>query len=435
MGARKVKHLISSFLFIGCLAVTLHAADQHNWPQWQGPNRNAISPETGLLKKWPAEGPALLYQQKGLGDGYSTPVVLDGIIYGMSWRGSKGAQVDGIWAFDEANKKELWFTPIGPADEKISYNHGPRSSPTIAGDKIYGITAGGELGCLDLMTGRVIWKSNFKTQLSGKMMSIWGYSESVLVDGNQVIATPGGNEAAVVAFNKDTGSILWKSAVKDGGGAGYASPVVMTVDGVRMYVCWLRNCIVGIDAKTGRELWRNSKVAGDVANIPTPIVQGDRVFCTTGYNGHNGGSVLLHVVPSKEANRFSANEVWYLDNKEFMNHHGGVVLIGKYLYGGHGQNDGQLTCIDFATGKVQYRKRGAGSGSAAILAADEHLYYRYQDGTMALVKVNPAKEEVVSKFKLPYESGKPSWPHPVICNGKLYIRDMDVLMCFDVKGK
>jgi outer membrane protein assembly factor BamB len=362
-------------------------------------------------------------------------VIQNGIVYGMSWRGSKGSKIDGIWAFEEASKKELWFTPIVKADESIGFNHGPRSSPTIALDKIYGLTASGELGCLELTTGRVIWKSNFKTQLGGKMMSVWGYSESVLVDGEKVIATPGGPEAGVVAFNKDTGSILWKSAVKDGGGAGYASPVVMTVDGVRMYVCWLRNWIVGIDAKTGNELWRNNKVAGDVANIPTPIVQGDHVFCTTGYNGHNGGSVLLHITRTKEGKNLAANVVWYHDAKEFMNHHGGMVLIGKHLYGGHGQNDGQLSCLDFATGKVQYRKRGVGQGSAAILAADGNLYYRYQDGTMALVKINPEKEEVISKFKLPYDSGKPSWPHPVICNGKLYIRDMDVLMCYDVKAK
>lgn len=428
-----MKHLTSSCLLLLCLTSVTQADDQTNWPQWQGPQRNAISSETGLLKQWPAGGPPLLYQQSGLGDGYSTPVVQNGIIYGMSWRGTKGSQQDGIWAFDEASKKELWFSPIGPADTSISYNHGPRSSPTIAGDKIYGLTAAGELGCLELTTGRVIWKSDFKKQLGGKMMSIWGFSESVLVDGDQVIATPGGAEASVVAFQKDTGSIVWKSAIKDGGGAGYSSPVVMTVGGVRTYVIVLRNWIVGIHAKTGKELWRNNKVAGDVANIPTPIVQGDYVFCTTGYNGHNGGSVLLHI--TKQGNQLAAREVWYLDNKQFMNHHGGVVLIGKYLYGGHGQNDGQLTCIEFATGKVQYKKRGVGQGSAAILAADGNLYYRYQDGTMALVKINPAKDEVVSKFKLPYESGKPSWPHPVISNGKLYIRDMDVLMCYQVSSK
>lgn len=413
------------------MSIACVEAQDFQWPQWQGPSRDAISKEKGLLAKWPAGGPKLLYQQSGFGDGYSTPVIQNGIIYGMSWRGDKGSKQDGIWAFDEASKKELWFTPIGKADEKIGYNHGTRSSPTIAGDKIYGLTADGELGCLELASGKLIWKSSFKKQLGGKMMQGWGYSESVLVDGDHVIATPGGSNS-IVAFNKDTGSIVWRANIANGGGAGYSSPVVMTVGGTRFYVIWLEKCIVGVDAKTGRELWRNSKVAGGVANIPTPIITGDYVYATTGYTGSNGGSVLLKIV--KQGNAFQANQVWHLDAKTFMNHHGGVVLVDKHLYGGHGQNDGKLTCVELATGKVKYQVRGVGTGSAAILYADGNLYYRYQDGTMALVKATPAKADVVSKFKLPYDSGKPSWPHPVICNGKLYIRDMDVLMVFDVKG-
>ncbi|HMP15604.1 MAG TPA: PQQ-binding-like beta-propeller repeat protein [Gemmatales bacterium] len=423
------RFLMSLNLF---LLTTVLAGQEYDWPQWQGPTRDSKSPETGLLQAWPAGGPKLLYQLKGFGEGYSTPVIHKGIIYGMSWRGSPGSKEDGIWAYDEANQKELWFTPIGKADEKIGYNHGTRSSPTIDDDKIYGLTAQGDLGCLELATGKLLWKSEFKKQLGGKMMQSWGYSESVLVDGDLVIATPGGSTNTVVAFNKKTGSIVWRSAISNGGGAGYSSPVVMTVGGTKMYITWLEKCIVGGDAKTGRELWRNSKVAGGVANIPTPIDQGDLVFCTTGYNQSNGGSVLLKI--TKQGRSFQAKELWYLDNRSFMNHHGGVVLVDNHLYGGHGQNDGQLRCVNFTTGKLSYQARGVGSGSAAILYADGHLYYRYQDGTMALVKVNPAKAEVVSKFKLPYDSGKPSWPHPVICNGKLYIRDMDVIMVFDLKG-
>ena len=427
--------LISTVILLTLLAAALagDAADQNNWSQWQGPDRNSICQETGLLKKWPAEGPPLLFQHKGLGEGYSTPVIHNGIIYGMSWRGNRGAKVDGVWALDEASKKELWFTEIGRADEKIDHNHGPRSSPTIAGNKLYALTAGGELGCLELDSGKILWKSSFKTQLAGKMMSIWGYSESVLVDGNKVIATPGGEENSVVAFNKDSGSILWRTSIRGCNGAGYSSPVIMNVAGTKMYVCWLGTCVVGVHAETGRELWRNSKVAGRVANIPTPIVSNDHVFCTTGYNGSNGGSVLLQVV--KSGNGFTAREKWHLDNKGFMNHHGGVILVNGHFFGGHGQNDGQLACVEANTGKVKYRSRGVGRGSAAILYADGHIYYRYQDGTMALVKPNTAKEEVVSTFKLPYDSGRASWPHPVICNGTLYLRDMDVLMCFDVKEK
>jgi outer membrane protein assembly factor BamB len=411
-------------------AAAVDPVGPNNWPQWEGPSRDAICPEKGLLQKWPQNGPPLLWQAKSLGLGYSTPVVMNGVIYGMSWRGEE----DGVWALNEADQKELWFTPIGPADKRIDRAHGPRSSPTIDGQNLYALTANGDLACLDLSSGSVKWKSSFKQQLGGKMMSMWGFSESPLVDGDKVIATPGGDENTVVAFNKESGSILWKSSIRGGGGAGYASPVAMTVGGKKLYVTSLGTCFVGVDAETGKELWRYSKVSGRVANIPTPRVRGDLVLLTTGYTGYNAGIAMLKIVPS--GGGFKADEKWYLGPREFGNHHGGIVWIGDFIYGGHGQNKGMLTCIDARTGKIKYTEpRAAAGGSAALLYADGCLYYRYEDGNLFLVKASPESKQVISKFKLPYDSGKPSWPHPVICNGRLFIRDMDVLMCFDVKAK
>jgi outer membrane protein assembly factor BamB len=417
-------------LAVTAIAAGAELAATNDWPQWQGPNRDSICPEKGLLQKWPQNGPPLLWQVKELGQGYSTPVIHDGKIYGMSWR----ADQDGVWALNEADQKELWFTPIGPADKRIDRAHGPRGSPTIDGGHLYALTANGDLACVELASGNVKWKSSFKQQLQGKMMSMWGFSESPLVDGEKVIATPGGEENTVVAFNKENGSILWKSSIKGGNGAGYASPVAMTVGGKKMYVTSLGTCFVAVDAENGNELWRYSKVSGRVANIPTPRVRGDLVVLTTGYTGYNAGIAMLKVVPSGSG--FKAEEQWYLGPREFGNHHGGIVWVGDYIYGGHGQNKGMMTCVDARTGKIKYTEpRAAANGSAALLYADGNLYYRYEDGNLFLVKATPESKQVVSRFKLPYDSGKPSWPHPVICNGKMYIRDMDVLMCFDVMAK
>jgi outer membrane protein assembly factor BamB len=429
--------LIATFLFLLGIATlglaldgpTDKADNRPQWPQWRGPNRDSICTEKGLLTQWPAEGPKLLWQSKSIGLGYSTPVIANGRIYAMSWRGDQ----DGVWAANEADGNELWFTKIGEADKKIGYPDGSRCSPTVDGNRLYALTANGDLACLDDQDGRIIWQTSFKKNFGGKVMSMWGFSESPLIDGDKLIATPGGADNTIVAFDKNSGSVLWRAKIADGGGAGYSSPVSMTVAGRKMYLSMLGKCLVAVDADTGAELWRYSKVSGRVANIPTPIIIGDHIFCTTGYSAYNGGSALLKIVPDSGGLR--AQEIWHLGANQFMNHHGGVVLVNGHFYGGHGQNDGQLTCVEMSSGKVKYRVRGPGKGSAAILYADGHLYYRYQDGTMALVKVNPNKEEVVSKFKLPNDSGKPSWPHPVICDGKLYIRDMDVLMCFDVKKK
>lgn len=425
----RMRHVFCSLAVATLSLSSLSIAE--DWPQWQGPNRDAISKETGLLKAWPEKGPPLLWQKEKLGEGYSTPSISKGKIYGMSYRQKDGGKVDGIWALDVNTGKELWYSAIGKSAEKVSYNDGTRSSPTIDGDRVYGLTTDGTLACMDVKDGKVVWKSNLVSVFGGRMMSGWGYSESPLVDGNKVIVTPGGNQATLVALDKSTGSVLWKSSIAESGGAGYASPVVCTAGGTKMYVTWLGTCIVGVDSESGKELWRYKRVAGRTANIPTPIVKDNFVFCSQGYR--DGGAALVEIV--KNGNKFEAKEVWYKGAEEFRNHHGGMVLLGEYLYGGHGQNDGQPACLEWKTGKVMYRERGPGKGSAAVASAEGLLYYRYQDGVVALLDANPNSAKVVSKFKLPYESGKASWPHPVISDGKLYIRDQDALLCFDIKAK
>jgi outer membrane protein assembly factor BamB len=298
----------------------------------------------------------------------------------------------------------------------------------VDGDMVYAVGTSGDLVCLDAAKGQIRWRKNYVTDLGGRVMSSWGFSESVLVDGDRVIGTPGGDNAALVAFNKKNGAVLWRSAVQGGGGAGYASVMIAEVGGIKQYITWLGRALVGVDARTGRLLWKYAKVANKTANIPTVIVRDDLVFCTTAYQA---GSALLRLVPS--GSTVKAEEVYFLDAQTLQNHHGGMVLVGDQVYGGHGHNRGDPVCVELMSGKVRWKERGIGRDSAAVLYADGHLYFRYQDGVMALVEANPERMVVKGQFRLPYDSGKPSWPHPVIANGRLYIRDQDALMCFNVK--
>jgi outer membrane protein assembly factor BamB len=397
----------------------------HDWPQWQGPQRNAISDETGLLSSWPPQGPRLIWNVSGLGGGYTTPSIAAGKIFGMGFRGEDEV----VWALDETSGKEIWSTHIAQANRAIGYGDGSRSTPTVDGDKTYALGVSGDLVCLDTATGKELWHKNLVDDFGGQMMSGWGYSESPLVDGDRLICTPGGANATLVALDKATGAVNWKSMVPHGGGAGYASVVTAEAGGKRMYIQWLGSALVGVDAADGRFLWRYARVANHTANIPTPIVQGNLVFCSTGYKA---GSALLRLVPSGDT--VKAEEVYYLPGDVLQNHHGGLVLIGDYLYGGHGHNDGTPVCVEFKTGKIVWKKTThAGKGSAAVLFADGEVYFRYQDGLMCLVDASPKAYHQTGQFRLPYNSHKPSWPHPVIANGRLYIRDQEHLLCFDVK--
>jgi outer membrane protein assembly factor BamB len=263
------------------------------------------------------------------------------------------------------------------------------------------------------------------------MMSGWGYSESPLIDGDRLICTPGADDAALVALDRNTGETLWKAEIEKCGGSGYSSVVKCKAAGVEQYVTVLGKTggAVGVQASDGKLLWQNTSVAGNVANIPTPIVRGDYVFYSTGYD--DGGSALLKIVRAGDS--LKAEEVYKKDANELRNHHGGMVLVGDYLYGGHGQNQGFPFCLNFETGESTWpRKRGPGEGSAAVAYADGQLYFRYENGLMALIDTNPKQCNIVSTFKIP-DGSKPSWAHPVIAGGRMYLRDKDRLLCFDLR--
>ena len=400
------------------------------WPQWRGPNRDDKSTETGLLDKWPEDGPQLLWTAKGLGSGFSSVTIQDGRIFTTGDR-EKDQYVICLKA---DGGDELWSTKIGPAwAHDPNGNPGARSAPSPDGKYVYALGTEGDLVCLESATGDVKWKLNYQKDFDG-VEPVWGFGESPLVDGDRLICTPNGKDAMVVALNKMTGEPIWKCSVPDIGkkgkdkAGGYSSIVISDGAGVKQYVQLIGRGLVGIAAADGRYLWGYDKMANQVANISTPVVKGDYVFGSTAYGG---GSVLVKL--SKDGDGVKADEVYFVKPDVYSNHHGGTVLVGDYLYGGNGQNKGGPTCLDFLTGDVKWKEsHGAGTGSAAVTFADGKLYFRYQDGTMALIEATPDKYNLISTFKIP-DVKKPSWSHPVIAGGKLYLREQDHLLCYKLK--
>jgi len=418
------------------LALCLITSSYHNsagaadWPQWRGPSHDGICQETGLLKSWPQEGPKIAFELTGLGTGYSSLTIVDGKLYTMGDVKVESKNVQCVLAYDLSTHNRLWAAPVGP-----THDDGPRCTPTVDDGSIYAVGTSGDVVCLDAATGNLRWSKNLQKDLNGKNPG-WKYSESPLVDGEKLVCTPGGREAVMVALDKKTGEVIWTCSMPDIGGkgkdeAGYSSIVPTTAAGVAQYVQLTNKGVIGVAAKDGKFLWGYSKVANDVANISTPVVSGDYVFCSTAYNT---GSALLKLTAANEG--VNAEEVYFLDAKTFQSHHGGFVQVGDYIYGGHGHGQGKPTCIDLKTGKVMWQADQPGGGSAAVLYADGQLYFRYQDDTLALIEANPQKYNLKGTFKLPKRPGMggEGWAHPVIVDGKLYVRHSDVLFAFDIKG-
>ena len=396
------------------------------WHQWRGPNRDGISPEKSLLQEWPTEGPTLAWQVDGLGEAFSSVAVSEGRIFTMGNR--SGATY--LIALDLKDGKELWATKVGSGDR-------PNCTPTVDDDLVYALSHGGDLLCAKSATGDEVWRKNFGNDFGGRMMSGWGYSESPLVDGDNMICTPGSNDAMLAALNKRTGATVWKTKMRSGvgdkgqDGAGYSSIVISNAGGTRQYVQLVGRGVVGVDAKSGELLWDYNRVANSTANVPTPLIKDNFVFCSSGYG--DGGSALLKLDGRK--NRYSAAEVYYFPDRKLQNHHGGMILLDKFVYMGHGHNQGFPVCVDFASGEVAWAPgRGAGHGSAAVSYADGRLYFRYEDGVMALIEASPAQYSLKGQFELPSKRDR-SWAHPAISGGHLYLRDQGVLMCYDIRKK
>lgn len=426
-----VKSVLYSILLGSFLCLTTVAAAQSDWPRFRGPDCTGVCPETGLMREVPEGGPRLLWQMEGCGTGYSSVAIVDGRILTMGDRpdGSQTSQF--VIAFDLDTQEELWATKIGPP-----HKDGSRCTPTVNGDHLYALGTAGDLVCLETATGKLKWKKNLEQDFGGRMMSGWKWSESPLVDGDRLICTPGTTEAVLVALDKHTGDLIWKTALPDIGsrgkdGAGYSSVVAATIDGVRQYLTIVGRGAIGVAAETGDFLWGYNRIANNVANIPSPVVRGNHVFVTTSYKT---GSALLKL--TKAGDVFDVEEVYFLGPREFENHHGGVVLVGDHIYGGDGQNNGTPVCLDFLTGEIKWKaedwkREVRAGGSAAILYADGNILFRYQRRALvALIEANPDEFRVRGVFTAAVDDG-PAWAHPVIHDGKLYLRAHDTLMCYD----
>jgi outer membrane protein assembly factor BamB len=408
-------------IFTGIAVIVANSLWADDWPQWNGPNRDGKSADTGLLAQWPAGGPKLAWKATGFGGGYSEISVVGDHLYTLG-------DVSGYSCLIAAGAdggKILWTTKLGnPGSPEVTgYTFpGPRSTPAVDGDLIFAMDAWGDLVCVNSADGKEQWHKSLVSDFGGPTPT-WGYAESPLVDGDQVIVTPGGAKGAMVALNKKTGELIWQSK-NFTDAAHYSSIVPAEIGGARQYVQLTAEHVVGISAKDGSVLWKATR-KGNVAVVPTPLVMGSEVYVTSGYGV---GCNLFKVTASGE--KFSVAQVYA--NHVMVNHHGGAVRVGDYIFG-YSDSKG-LTCQNARTGEAVWAEKSAiKKGSVAY--ADGKLYCRQEDdGTMVLVDAAPGSYAEKGRFSQPDRASEKAWSHPVIANGKLYLRDQDLLLCYDVKA-
>lgn len=425
----------SRFLtFIAALGLCLSAvsstsfarmgASTSDWPQWRGPERNGTSKERGLLKQWPKDGPKLVWQVNDIGDGYSTPVVVGKRIYVMS---NRGMDYEFVQALSTQDGKPVWTTRVGNVGNPNQNPPYPkaRSTPTVDGNLIFVLGSDGDLACLDAKSGKIRWQKNIRKEFGGQPGE-WAYAESPLIDGDVVVVTPGGAEATMVALNKKTGAVIWKSAIPGGEPAGYASAIVAHAGTGKQYVQCLSKGMVGVDAKTGQFLWRNKEVAKGPAQYFTPVARGEYV-----YAGALGvGGVLVRLKSGAVA-----EQVYF--TRGLPNGIGGAVVVGDTIYGT--EAGASLVGADFITGKVKWQDKSIGWSSIAY--ADGHLYLHGISGELALVEATPEGYREKGRFTPPAMPKKKqagpfpegAFAYPVIAGGRLYIRDLGTLWAFDIK--
>jgi outer membrane protein assembly factor BamB len=406
-------YVLGLFLAGAALAV---ASD---WPHWRGPNRDGVSTETGLLKAWPAGGPPLVWKAAGLGEGYSSVSIVGDRIFTLGDRNGSSFVI----ALNVGDGKPVWSAKLGRAGAPGSPAfEGPRATPTVDGELVYAVGQWGELVCLETATGKELWRKDYLKDFGGQLPN-WGFAESPLADGDQVVVTPGGAQGAVVALNRKTGAVTWHSK-EFTDSPHYASLLLAQIGGVRQYIELTPASVAGIAAADGKLLWRAPR-RGQTAVVPTPIYHDGFVYVTSGYGV---GCNLFSITPA--AGKFTAQQIYA--NKVMVNHHGGVIEVGDYLYG---YSDGKgWTCQDFKTGEARWQEKDK-LGKGSLVYADGHLYLREENksGTVALIEATPDGYKEHGRFAQPQRTDKNSWAHPVIAGGKLYLRDQDLLLCYDVK--
>jgi hypothetical protein len=396
-------------------SITLFAND---WPTFRGPQRDGICRETGLLKTWPEAGPPLVWKTTGLGEGYSSVTVVGNVLYTQGHKDGK----QWVMALDVSNRgKLIWESTFGPVSHKGPSYPGSHAVPTIDGDRLYSTGIGGEVFCMDKKDGKIIWQKDFVKDFGG-IVPKWGYAESVLIDGPWAVCTPGGENNTIVALDKMSGEKVWGAAVGDT--AAYASVIKATIQDVEQYINLTAKGVISVRAKDGKFLWRYNAPASKAPNCSACITSGNSVFAASAY-GNGGGRADI----TRSGEDFEAKEVFF--TKKMQNHHGGLILLDGMIYGCSNPKD--LTCIDFNTGEIKWTDKS--SGKCSLLYADGMLYCRDENGPISLVKPSPDGFKLISRFEQPDRSELNSWPYLVISNGMMYVRDQDVLLCYDVREK
>ena len=397
-----------------------------DWPQWRGPDRTAISEESGLLEEWPPGGPELLWQVHDIGEGYGAPAVAGSRVYVVS---NRGLDNEFVAALAVEDGREIWSTSIGKVgnpDQQPPYPLA-RSTPTVDGDVLFALSSDGELAAIQTATGEILWRKSLRESLAG-VPGRWAYAESPLIDGDVLVVTPGGAEATIAALDKQSGETIWKAAIPGGDAAGYSSAIVTEAAGRKQYVQFVDKGVVGVDAENGEFLWRYEGTASGPANIPTPVAQGDHVYSS---NARRFGGGLVRLSPG--ADGVAAEEVYFA--RGVPHTMGGQVLLEGILYG---TNSDGLVAADFLTGQVHWQAPEGGPGS--ILYADGHLYVHYENGDVALVEATPEAYREKGRFTPPDQPEHPrgpremAWAYPAVAGGRLYIRDLGTLWCYDVRG-
>jgi len=405
------KIVIPAFIFVHSLGLL---AD--DWPQWRGPNRDGVSRETGLLQAWPSDGPKRLWLSRDIGIGYSAPVVANGMLFILGTKDDK----EQLFAKEVKSGRTLWTAALGGILNN-NWGDGPRGAATVDGKLVYALGAKGGLVCSHVSDGKVLWRKDLVEDFGGKA-PYWGYSESLLVDGDRVICTPGGQRGTLAALDKKTGEVIWRSGNWTDG-AQYASVMPAEFNGKRQLIQLTQKTLAGISINDGSVLWRNAW-PGRTAVIPTPILLRDGVYISSGYGV--GSRKVSIGVGHKVTEDYS--------NKNMKNHHGGVLLLDGHLYG---YSDGRgWTCQNLESGEVVWDSKKLGKG--CVVYADNRLYCLAESsGTITLAAADTRGWKEHGRFKLEpqTELRKPSgriWTHPVVANGVMYLRDQELLFAFDV---
>lgn len=430
------------FVLLGCLTPAPPQAPVHtaDWPQWRGPNRDGHAADTGLLKEWPTEGPKLLWTFEKAGAGYGSPSIVGDRLFILGAEDDKEGTKEFALCLSVKDCKELWRTPLQAGQGKylFQWGSGPRSSPTVDGGQVYCLGARGNLVCLECESGKQIWETNLRDTLDGGIPG-WGYSESVLIDGDTLLCTPGESrdkeksKGCIAALDKKTGKVKWRSDFKDG--AQYSSIIIATVEGIKHYVTVTNKGLVGFDPETGKLIWRSPIAANKTAVIPTAVFDGKYVFASSGYD--SGCGLVELTVKDK---MIEAKDLY--NNKAMINHHGGVVRVGDYIYGCSGERFWR--CLEYKKitdkdTKPVWESEKLDKGS--LIYADGHLIcYGQAKGTVVLIEASPKGWLEHGRFEIPKKSNLERrmgniWTHPVVANGKLYLRDHELLFCYDVHGE